>query len=108
MRILIDESLPRNLKGLLAGHEAQTVALAGWSGIKNGSLLKLAQTRFDLFLTADQSIEFQQNLNKLPISVLVLVMVNNRIETIVPLLPAILKALDQVQPRTFTKIGGDS
>jgi predicted nuclease of predicted toxin-antitoxin system len=106
MRILLDESLPRDLKGLLANHEAETVALAGWAGVKNGKLLALAATAYDVFLTADQNIEFQQNLAKLPVSILVMVLVNNRIETIAQLLPQVLVALDQLQPKKFIKVGG--
>ncbi|MBI2751866.1 MAG: DUF5615 family PIN-like protein [Burkholderiales bacterium] len=82
MRILLDESLPKALLTRLAGHEAATVVSCGWSGVKNGKLLALAATRFDVFLTADQNLEFQQNLSTLPIAVLVLVVGNNRIESI--------------------------
>ncbi len=53
MRILLDESLPRDLAVLLVGHEAVTVRAAGWSGVKNGKLLALAATNFDVFVTAD-------------------------------------------------------
>ncbi len=105
MRILLDESLPKDLKALLVGHEAETVALAGWSGVKNGKLLALAATAYDIFLTADRNIEFQQNLAKLPLSIMTMVLVNNRIETIAQLLPEVLAALDHVQPKTFTKVG---
>jgi predicted nuclease of predicted toxin-antitoxin system len=105
MRILLDESLPSDLKDLLGSHEVQTVALAGWSGVKNGKLLSLAATAHDVFLTADRNIEFQQNLSTLPVSIMVMVLVNNRIETIVKLLPAVLAALEHVEPRTFTKVG---
>ena len=87
-------------------HEAETVALAGWAGVKNGKLLALAATAFDVFLTADQNIEFQQNMAKLPVSIVVMVLVNNRIETIVQLLPEVPVALDRVQPKAFTKVGG--
>jgi hypothetical protein len=107
MRILLDEPLPSGLKDLLGTHEAQTVALAGWSGVKNGKLLSLAATAYDVSLTADQNIEFQQNLSTLLVSIMVMVMVlvNNRLETIVKLLPAVLSALEHVEPRTFTKVG---
>jgi len=60
MRILLDESLPSGLSSLLKGHESTSVQQAGWSGVKNGKLLALAATRFDVFLTVDQNIEFQQ------------------------------------------------
>ena len=56
MRILIDECLPRKLRLLLVGHEAITVAQAGWSGLKNGKLLALAQEGFDVFITIDQNL----------------------------------------------------
>ncbi len=62
MNILIDESLPRYLKRILTDHEAKTVQDMGWAGIKNGKLLKLAEPDFDVFLTADKNIRYQQNL----------------------------------------------
>lgn len=71
MRILLDEDLPRRLGALLAGHEATTVQRSGWAGTKNGKLLALAATKFDVFLTMDHNLEFQQNLATLPIAVLV-------------------------------------
>lgn len=62
MKILIDESLPRYLKRMLAEHDAQTVQDMGWAGIKNGKLLNLAELEFEVFLTADKNIRYQQNL----------------------------------------------
>jgi hypothetical protein len=64
LRILLDECLPKDLKGELPGHDATTVGDMGWRGIQNGHLLKLAEQEFDLFLTADRNIEHQQNLAK--------------------------------------------
>lgn len=106
MRVLLDESLPRALGSRLVGHEAATVAECGWSGIKNGKLLALAATRFDVFLTADQNLEFQQNLDTLPIAVLVLVVKTNRIESVGPLVPGLLSALEDIEPRTLRQIAG--
>lgn len=105
MRILLDESLPKALQTRLVGHEAATVVSSGWSGIKNGKLLALAATRFDAFLTADQNLEYQQNLKALPLAVVVLVVVNNRIETIDPLIPALLRALEELAPRSLCRVG---
>lgn len=62
MKILIDESLPRCLKRILTDHETRTVQEMGWNGIKNGELLKLAEPDFEVFLTADKNIRYQQNL----------------------------------------------
>ena len=82
MRILLDESLPRDLALLIVGHEAVTVQATGWSSIKNGKLLALAATQFDVFLTADRNIEFQQNLKALPVAIVVLRARNNRIQAL--------------------------
>ena len=106
MRILLDESLPRDLAALLTEHEADTVGGAGWSGVKNGKLLALAATRFDVFVTADRNIEFQQNLATLPIAIVVLVLRRTRLESITPLLPELLKLLNHLTPRTLQKVGG--
>lgn len=71
MKILIDENLPRYLKRVLAGHNVSTVQEMGWSGIKNGELLKLAEPIFDLFLTADKNIRYQQNLKGRQLAIIV-------------------------------------
>ena len=104
MRILLDESLPRDLAALLVGHEVVTVRAVGWSGVKNGKLLTLAAARFDVFITADRNIEFQQNLSALPIAVLVLIVRRTRIQDIQPLIPELLKVLDHVSPKTLRNI----
>jgi predicted nuclease of predicted toxin-antitoxin system len=104
MRILLDEDLPRRLGTLLAGHEASTVQRNGWSGIKNGRLLALAATQFDVFLTMDGGLEFQQNLSTLPIAVLVLEALSNRMEHLEPLVPELLKELNHVAPRTLRRV----
>ena len=62
MRILLDECLPIPMRDSLAGHECVAVSDCGWKGINNGQLLSLAEGQFDLFLTSDQSIRYQQNL----------------------------------------------
>jgi hypothetical protein len=104
MRILLDEDLPRRLCALLVGHEATTVPRCAWAGIKNGKLLTLAATRFDLFLTMDQNLEYQQNLSTLPVSVLVVEAVSNRMEHLSPLLPSILRELHLVPPKSLRRV----
>jgi predicted nuclease of predicted toxin-antitoxin system len=59
MRILLDESLPKDLAPLIAGHQVTTVQATGWSSVNNGRLLALAATQFDVFITADRKLEFQ-------------------------------------------------
>jgi predicted nuclease of predicted toxin-antitoxin system len=105
MRILLDESLPRRLKDELPGHNVSTVVECGWSGTKNGTLLALAATNFDVFLTADQNLQFQQNLAALPISVIVLVSSDSRLDSLRLLVPEILVALISIQPRSLVRVG---
>jgi len=62
MKILIDESLPRQLKHFLGGHEADTVQEAGWAGVKNGELLAKAEGEYFVFLTTDRNLWYQQNM----------------------------------------------
>ena len=78
---------------MLVGHEVSTVQRSGWTGIKNGKLLGLAASEFDVFLTMDGNLEFQQNLSTLPIAVLVVEAVSNRMGHLVPLVPGILREL---------------
>jgi len=74
MKLLLDESLPQQLRHYFPGHEAATVGWLGWSGIKNGRLLEMAEKAgFEVLLTADQSLPYQQNLKKRQIAVIVLV-----------------------------------
>ena len=62
MRILLDECVPWPMHRLLSNHSCTSVQAQGWSGIRNGDLLELAEAEFDLFITSDQSIRYQQNL----------------------------------------------
>src|SRR5436190_26004 len=73
--------------------------------VGNGALLKQAANAFDVLLTADQNIEFQQNLTTLPIAVVVLVAESNRLESLQPLVPAVLAALATISPKTLVRIG---
>ena len=105
MRILLDEDLPRRLAAMLVGHEVSTVQRSGWTGIKNGKLLGLAAAQFDVFLTMDGNLEFQQNLATLPVAVLVVEAASNRMEHLVPVVPSILKELDHIPPKSLRKVG---
>ncbi len=71
MRILIDESLPRYLKRVLPMHEVSTVQDMGWTGTKNGALLAKAALHFDVFLTGDKNLRYQQNLTQFNLAIVV-------------------------------------
>ena len=105
MHILLDEkNLPRRLASKLVGHEVLTVQRSGWSGVKNGKLLVLAATQFDVLLTMDSNLEYQQNLATLPIGVLVIQAVSNRIEHLEPVVPNILQELKHFPPRSRRRV----
>ena len=98
MRVLIDECLPKKLKRELPGHQVMTVQERGWSSKKNGELLRLLQGEFDVFLTADQNLTYQQNLSNTSVAVIVLVAQNNRIEALRPIMPKVQEVLKTIQP----------
>ena len=104
MRILLDEDLPRRLGKRLIGHEVSTVQRSGWSGVKNGKLLALVAAQFDVFLTMDGNLEYQRNLKTLPVAVLVIEAVSNRIEHLEPVVPNILRELNHIQPRSLRRV----
>ncbi len=70
MKALIDECVPWPLHKLLTGHTCQTAQQQGWGGMKNGDLLKQAEGVFEVFLTADQNLRYQQNLSGRKIAIL--------------------------------------
>lgn len=93
MKLLLDECLPRKLKRLLIGHAVATVPEMGWAGKQNGELLELAVSQFDVFITVDRNLTYQQNLEKAKLAVLVLQAKENRLATLTSLIPKVLTAL---------------
>jgi predicted nuclease of predicted toxin-antitoxin system len=105
MRVLLDECLPRKLKLELSGHEVKTVSEMGWASRKNSALLALAAGRFDVFLTVDQNIAYQQNLAGLPLAVVAMVADSNRLADLRPLVPQVLEVLRSVKPGEIIRLG---
>lgn len=95
-RVLLDECLPKKLKREFLDCAVSTVPEMGWAGKKNGELMKVAHGQFDIFVTADQNLQYQQNLAYADVGVIVLVAVNNRIETLAPLMPQVNEALKNI------------
>lgn len=96
MKLLFDENLPKKLKLDLLPHEAYTVSNKKWNGIKNGELLKLMLAQdFDVLLTFDRNMQYQQNFQKYPIAVLVLVAADNTYKTLRELVPDVLELLSK-------------
>ena len=105
MRILLDENLPRKLAGYLNGHACRTVVEGGWSGKKNGELLDLADPQFDVLLTLDKNLPYQQNLDTTRIAVLIVRAPSNRIQDLLPIIPECLAAQEKIQHRQVVRIG---
>ena len=105
MRILLDECVPRPLRRELADHEVCTVVEMGWAGKRNGELMQLLRTEtFAVFLTTDQNLRYQQNLRGLPMAVVVLVALTNRLDDLVPLMPQVRPVLATIQPGTVVEV----
>ncbi len=97
MRVLLDECLPKKLKRDIEADFAQTVPEAGWASKKNGELLRLAATNFDVLLTNDQNMEHQQNLKKFDLAFVVLVAPTNDIADLQPLMSAANEVLKTIK-----------
>jgi predicted nuclease of predicted toxin-antitoxin system len=94
MRILLDESLPRRLRQHLpADPVVKTVQEEGWSGKRNGELLRIAEQQFDAFITMDRGLAYQQNLAGFDLAIILLRATSNRLADLLPLVPEISKAL---------------
>ena len=98
MKLLLDECLDWRLRRDLPGHEVKTVHEMGWDGIKNGRLLALAQAEFQVLITADRNLSFQQNLSGFSISVVVLAAGSIRLVHTRPLMPKVLALLPSLKP----------
>lgn len=107
MRILVDECLPVALKGTLTalGHECETVRKAGFGAKKNGELLQIAEGRWDVLLTSDRNIKYQQNMTGRNISIVILCARSNRMKDLLPLVPAFAQALLSLQPGRVIEVG---
>jgi hypothetical protein len=96
--ILLDECVPRGLKRSLRGHDVRTVPEAGFAGLKNGQLLRRAAAHFDVLITTDKSIQFQQNLAAYPIGFVLLRAFSNDIRDLEPLVPSLLARWNEIVP----------
>ncbi len=85
MKLLLDECIDRKLAREFVGHEVKTVPQMGWAGVKNGQLLTLAEAEFDVFITVDRNLSFQQNLPQFDIAVIILQAPSNRLADLSPL-----------------------
>ncbi len=106
MRIFLDECVDWRLSRDLAAHDVKTARQMGWTAIKNGELLALVSAHFDVFVTVDRNLAFQQNIGVLPIAVIVLRAKSNRLMDLKPLVPDFLRALETASPGAVVVVGG--
>lgn len=106
MRVLLDECVPRALRKDLPGHEVKTVGETGWPGVKNGALLNLAEKDFDVLLTVDRNLEYQQNFSGLKLAVVVIEAPSNDVAVLRPLMPAVREAILKAKPGVVTRVHG--
>jgi hypothetical protein len=93
LRIFLDECVDRRLARELDGHDVRTARDMGWTTIANGELLALAAAQFDVFVTVDRNLSFQQNLVAFSIAVVVLRARTNRLADLRPLVPRLLETI---------------
>jgi predicted nuclease of predicted toxin-antitoxin system len=98
MRILIDECLDWRLCRALRGHECVSVQSAGWAGLSNGVLLAAAEKQFEVFITGDRNLAFQQNVSTFDIAIIILHAQNTQLRHTVALMPKVVALLSIVEP----------
>jgi hypothetical protein len=105
VRILLDEQLPRQLAPYFVGHDVRTTQEQGWAGLRNGALLKEALAAgFEVLVTGDKNLEFQQNLKASGLFVVVLVAPTNKIEDLLPRVPGALEAIARTKPGDIERV----
>ena len=105
MRVLLDECVDARLAAELKEFDVRTVAEQGWTGVTNGKLLGLAAGSFDVFVTVDRNLSFQQHLPKFDIAVVLLRAPSNRLADLLPLIPSLGSVLPMAPRRQVTDVG---
>ena len=102
MKIILDENLPRPLKTVFPDHAVTTVQEEGLAGTVNGALLAKLEGNFELFITADKNLRYQQNLSGRTVAILELP--TNRLPLLRPLFPRITAAVESMAPTTYVQL----
>ena len=108
MKVLLDECVDARFAPHVTGFDTQTVLGKGWSGISNGKLLALAQVEFDVFVTVDRNLSFQQHLPKFAIAVILIHCKSNRVQDLLELLTDLLAAIPRAPVGEVTHVAPNS
>ena len=106
MRVLLDECVPRALRSDIPGHDVRTVAEMGWTGVKNGELLRRAAGQFEVLLTVDRNLEYQQSFPNLSLAVIIVHAPSNDIAILRRLMPAVLVEIPRARAGAITHVRG--
>jgi len=104
MRIILDENIPRPLAEWISVHEVTTVQKEGWLGIANGELIRRIDGQFDLFITADKNLRYQQNQNLQERSIAIMELPTNRLSELLAIKQSILDAISRAQPADYIQL----
>lgn len=102
MRLLLDECVDRRLATLISGHDVDSVQDVGWRSLQNGELIRLAEARYDVFVTVDRNLAFQQPIGRFKLAVIILRAKSNDVDDLRPLVPKLLAVLPTANPGTVT------
>jgi len=105
MKVLLDECVTRYLKRDFVGHEVLTTEEAGFKGLKNGRLLQAAGGQYEVLVTVDQKLQYQQNLKHFTIAIIVLKAKRSTYPMLKPLMPQVLKTLEKIKPCEIVVVG---
>lgn len=104
MKLLLDECIPARLRSDFPGHDVRTIDQAGLKGLKNGTLLRVASRDFDVLITVDQKIPYQQNLSDLSIAIVIMMARSNRYSELRNLVPKVLEAIASIRKGEIVRI----
>jgi hypothetical protein len=107
MRILLDECIDERFRNSFPGHDCQTARYAGLAGLQNGELLAKAEAaKFDIFVTVDRGIEYQQNLTARTLAIIIFHTKSSRLRDLLPHVPACLAHIASIRPGEIVRIEG--
>jgi hypothetical protein len=107
VRVFLDECVDWRLARDIVDHDVKTARQMAWTTIQNGALLTLASQQFDVFVTVDRNLSFQQNLDSFSIAVVVLAAKSNRLTDLKPLIPRLLTAIETARPGAAKLVSAD-
>ncbi len=108
MKVILDECLPRRLIRDIPDHDVTTVPRHGLAGVSNGELLTQIERDFDVFVTLDANLEYQQNLQSRQLGIIIQHAVSSRYESLCSLVEDLNAAIDSLKPGDVVRVGSST